>query len=244
MREPLLGDELCPRGLPSLGTPPGSVEASKFKRRQFLQALGVVGVGLVLAPRIISAKTLNAGLWRDRVTGFVYTVCHERRAQVISARLISATLEYAPPARTFHTYFAAPFIFVDTRISNEEVLCGNGFEVNLFPLYDVQCPCGGGNDLNSPEIKRITNRKEIDYYRCVPAPAGPRRPLERSDHARYAQTMKLYPYNHSDFTPQYTRDFQAGDKSVPGFYVTHNNQVGPGGKPVGDMLLGEMETRG
>src|SRR5438874_2102838 len=78
----------------------------------------------------------------------------------------------------FHYYYAAPFIFLGATVSPEEVICGNGFEVNRFPFYDVRCPCGGISDLNAFEIRRISNGKEIEYYGCVLAPQSSRVPLE------------------------------------------------------------------
>lgn len=231
MRESLLDESLSPT---TKRLEPG--KTLQVERRQFLQTLGVVGVGLALWPGAASARAANAGVWRDRVTGFVYTVCNERRAQAINARLFRATLEYAPPPRTFHSYYAAPFIFVET-IDPEEVMCGNGFQVNQFPLYDVRCPCSGMNDLNSHEINRITNKKEMDYYKCVLAPTSRRRQPDVNDHANYREVIKSYPYDHRNFNLEYVRDFEGQDETHPGYYITHKTQKGANGKPLGDMLL-------
>jgi hypothetical protein len=238
MREPLLEESLSP--LTNLPDPVNSEPGNplRVRRRQFLQTLGVAGIGLALVSKGVSLTSSNAGLWRDRVTGFVYTVCNDRQAEAINTKLFRATLEYAPPARTFHSYFSAPFIFVDTTIGAEQVLCGNGFQVTQFPLYDVQCPCGGGNDLNAYEIRRITNAKEMEYYKCVLAPTSTRRQLAYRDHANYLETIKHYPYNPNDFNVEYIREFEGKGQTYPGYYITHKTQKGPNDKPMGDVLLG------
>lgn len=233
MREELLDVSLSPY---STKQKPG--EFQNVNRRKFLQAMGVVGVGLALSPMGASAKAVNAGVWRDRVTGFVYTVCSERRAEAINSRLFSATLEYAPPPRSFHSFFGAPFVFVNTAIPPEEVICGNGFQVMQFPLYDVECPCGGLSDLNSHEIRRITNSKEMAYYKCVLAPVSQRRRPDAADHADYQQTLRYYPYSPNEVSLEYVRDFAGHGNQYPGYYVTHNTQKGPDGKPMGDILMG------
>lgn len=230
MRESLLDDALSPFISPlESGKPP------LVKRRQFLQTLGIAGIGLAFASRGASAMTASAGVWRDCVRDFVYAVCDEDRAQVIRARLLRATLQYAPTPRDFHSNFSSPFIFVE-GIDPESVICGNGFEVDQFPLYGSQVPCERCQDLNSSEIRRTTNQKERDFYGCVVSPVGQRQ--NRYDHARYLHTIEHYPYDPDDFNVGYARDFRAGKETVPGFYISHKTETGPNGKPLGDMLLG------
>jgi hypothetical protein len=203
-----------------------------------LQTLGLVGVGLALSPKGLFAQPSDVGVWRDRVTGFVYTVCNDRRAQAINEQLFRARLEYAPSATDFHSYYSAPYVFVGTTIDPEEVICGNGFEVNRFPFYDVACPCRGVNDLNGHEIRRITNSKEMEYYGCVLAPSSRRMAVEARDHADYLRTISYYPYDPADFNVAYKRTFTGRGRSYIGYHVVHKTLKGPNDKPMGDVLLG------
>jgi hypothetical protein len=237
MREPLL-DESISR-LTKLSE---TNQSPLFGRRQFLQTVAVAGLGLALAsegvlamPGSTGAMADSPGLWRDCVTGFVYTVCDAPTAEAVNTRLLRTTLRYAPTPTGFHDYFSAPFVFED-QIEPESVICGNGFEVNQFPLYGMHPPCEPCQDLNSSEIKRITNAKERNFYRCVVSPVGERR--NTYDHASYLRTIASYPYNPNDFNVAYARTFTTKDALIPGFYITHKTQEGPNGKPLGDVLLG------
>jgi hypothetical protein len=194
-------------------------------------------VALALSPKLVFGQS-EAMRWRDRVTGFVYTICdNEGRARRISGELYRATIYLAPRATDFHFYYAAPYIFVGAEISPEEVICGNGFEVNRFPYYDVQCPCRGINDLNAFEIRRISNGKEIEYYGCVLAPYGRRNPLQYADHADYRRTMRSYGLNPEEFTPEYKRVFTGKGRGYPGYQVAHRTETGSNGLPKRDVLL-------
>ncbi|MDQ3802712.1 MAG: twin-arginine translocation signal domain-containing protein [Acidobacteriota bacterium] len=233
MREPLLEDSFSHPAYSS-----ESEKAPQVERRQFLKTAGLAGVSLALAPRVALAQSSDMARWRDRVTGFVYTVCSDSRARAITSLLYSARIEWAPRTRDFHYYYAAPLIFVGTTISPEEVICGNGFEVNQFPFYDERCPCGSIADLNAFEIRRVTNASEINYYGCVLAPASRRLPLEYADHANYRRTAsKLYDMDPDQFKPEYKRVFRGKGRAVYGYQVAHKTQVGSNGKPLKDVLL-------
>lgn len=232
MRELLLDDDFS--------QPAYSPEPEKpihLGRRPFIKTIGLIGVGLAVSSKAVFAQSDEAGRWRDRVSGFVYAVCNSRRADAISAQIYRAGLQYAPATSNFHYSFAAPLIFVGMTISPEEVICGNGFEVNRFPFYDVRCPCGNITDLNAHEIKRVTNGKEMAQYGCVLAPASNRVPLEYADHADYRRTVAEYGLNPDQYKPEYKRVFTGHGRAYRGYQIADKTQVGPNNKPLRDVLL-------
>jgi hypothetical protein len=249
MLEILLSDVLSPSA-PSFGTG----KSRPVMRRQFLKTVGVAGValaGLALSSKYGFAWTRSAGLacqeppeagaWRDRVTGFVYSVCDNGRAREMESLISSARVAYRPNTNNFHYYFSAPLIFVDTSIDPEEVICGNGFALNRYPFYDVRCPCGGINDLNAFEIRRVTNSKEIDRFGCILAPHSERTPVEYSDHADYRQTVSDYSLNPDQFDAPYKRVFKGRGRARYGYQISHKTQVGTNNKPLVDVLLSSQD---
>ncbi|MDQ3802714.1 MAG: twin-arginine translocation signal domain-containing protein [Acidobacteriota bacterium] len=219
----------------------GRGHTSQISRRRFLQAVGLAGVAIALSPSDSSAQSSDMARWRDRVTGFVYTVCSDSRARAITSQLDRARVEWAPRTRDFHYYYAAPLIFIGTTIGPEEVICGNGFEVNQFPFYDVRCPCNGISDLNAFEIRRVTNASEIRYNGCVMAPISRRIPLENADHANYRRTASAYGLNPDEYTPEYKRVFRGRSRAVYGFQIAERVPAGPNGKTRKDMLLSTVD---
>jgi hypothetical protein len=226
----------------------------KVPRRQFFKTALGAGAALTasaMAPKDVLAglKSLGtarqepseAGLWRDRVTGFVFDVFDNRRAQEIQYLISRTRVAYRAYTNSFHYYYAAPLVFVDMTISPEEVICGNGFELNRFPFYDVRCPCDGINDLNAFEIRRVTNAKEVDRFGCVLAPQGSRRPLEYSDHADYRETARLYRLNPDQFEATYKRPFRGKGRTRWGYQIKDKTQVGVNNKPVLDVLLSSQD---
>lgn len=232
MREPLLEN--------SFSHPTYSSESEKspqVKRRQFLQTAGLVGVGLALAPKVVLAQNSDFARWRDTVNGFVYAVCDDRRAEVITSQLSSIRLDWRSRNRNFHYYYSASLIFVGAT-SPEEVMCGNGFEVNQFPFYDAQCPCGSIADLNAFEIRRIINATEIKYYGCVLTPHGRRMPVEYADHANYRRVASSYDYNPDRYVPEAKRIFKGNGRAVYGFQIADKADLDAGvSKPKRDVLL-------
>lgn len=236
MRELLLDDSFSqPVDAPEPGKP------VQLGRRLFMKTIGFVGVGLALSSKAVFAQNNEAGLWRDRVSGFVHTVCNSRRADSISAHIYRAGLQYTPPTNDFHYYYAAPFIFVGMTISPEEVICGNGFEVNRFPFYDERCPCGNITDLNAFEIRRVSNGKEMARYGCVLAPASNRTRLEYADHADYRRTASEYGLNPDLYKPEYKRVFAGRGRAYRGYQISDRTQVGLNNKPVRDVLLSSQD---
>jgi hypothetical protein len=232
MRELLLDD--------SFSQPSYSPEPEKpleFGRRPFIKTVGLFGVSLALWSKAVFAQDNEAGRWRDRVSGFVYTVCNSRRAEALSTQIYRAGVQYTPATNDFHYSFAAPFVFVGMTISPEEVICGNGFEVNRLPFYDVRCPCGNITDLNAFEIRRVTNGKEMARYGCVLAPASNRTQLQYADHADYRRTAAEYGLNPDQYRPEYKRVFVGHGKGYRGYQVADRTQVGTNSKPMRDVLL-------
>lgn len=235
MPEVLLSDELSPNINYSC-----TESGQGSNRRTFLKTAAVASAGLglaLVASKSAFAQSNEAGIWRDRVTHFIYTVSSQRRAPVLINQLSRASISWAPATRDFHYFFAAPLIFVGATIDPEVVICSNGFEVNRFPLYDINCPCSGVNDLNAFEIKRISHAAEITRLGCVVAPHSTRQPLQYADHAEYRRTAAEYGLNPDSFKPEYKRVFRGNGRSRKGFHVSHRTDVGANGKPLRDVLL-------
>ncbi len=234
MRKPLLEDSFSsPANLTELENAP------HVMRRQFLKTVGVAVAGLALLPNIALAQNSDITRWRDRVNGFVYSVCKDdRRARYLISRLDSTRLQWRAPTTDFHYYYASPIIFAGGAIISEEVICGNGFEVNQFPFYDARCPCESINDLNAFEIRSVTNPSEVAEYGCVLAPHGKRRPVEHADHANYRRiASRSYNLDPDEFEPEYGRVFRGNGHTVRGYQIAHKTQVGANGKPAKTVIL-------
>src|SRR5712671_143010 len=195
-------------------------------RRNFLKTLGlagVVGVGLSLAPKQLFADPAKAYLnpatnpaawlascddWRSCVQRFVRIIAASDPAMAkwINDQLEDSEVEAAPRYSGFHYRYAPSHAF-SNKIDRKEVICGNGFMVDLFPYYGVDCTCPSFFDLNAPEMTRLTNRTEMEYYNCVLAPAGSRVDTDDSDHARYEKLRATNYKNHDpdDWRLRYKR---------------------------------------
>lgn len=233
IRETLLDD--------SLSHPTYSSELEKapqVKRRQFLQVAGLVSVGIALSPRVVLAQNEEFVRWRDTVNNFVYSVCSDGRAQVITSRLNRIRVDWRSENRDFHYYYAAPIIFLGA-IDPEEVVCSNGFQVDRYAFYDARCPCGVEADLNKWEMKRISNANERKYYGCVLTPNGRRQRVQgAADHSNYRNTMKSYDLDPDRFVPEAKRVFTGRGRAVYGFQIADKDDVENGvSKPKRDVLL-------
>jgi hypothetical protein len=218
-------------------------KAKSMPRRRFMQTTAVVAAGFALWPKNAVAEPAEAGLWRDRTTQFVNTICEDnyQQAESINRVIRSSPIDYAQPARTFHDYYAAPLIFT-VRVLPQSVICHNGFQVYLFPFYDIQHPVRGVNDLNAYEVRRVTNQNEMSRMGCVVAPTSTRMSFDRkSDHADYSSTAKTYGFNPDEFTPEYKRVFTGRGRSRLGYQVKHKTAVGQSGKPLRDILLSDQD---
>jgi len=237
-KELLLSDELYSPGTPYR-------EGNwLMDRRNFVKTTAVVGAGLALLPKLVFAESPEAGVWRERVTNFVTRVCEgdTRKATAINSLIWRSRVESAPTSSTFHTSFWAPLVFV-TTIDPQRVICDHGFEVRMFPFYDLQFPIRNINDLNAYEIRRVSNEREISRLGCVVAPNGPRLPVDTyRDHADYTQTVSSYRLNPTNFTPKYKRVFTGTNgRSRYGYQIEHKTDVGPSGKPLRDVLLSDRD---
>lgn len=229
--------------VPHPGSPSNPEKLKGINRRQFLHTAGVVGVGLALSTKAVLARGLvleqdtEFRRWRDRVTGFVYTVCSDGRAREINSQIYRANWDYTPRANDFHTYYSAPIIFVGMMINPERVICGNGFELNRFPYYDAQCPCRGSNDLNAFEIITVTHEKEINRFGCVLTPQGQRSRMQYGDHADYRNTVSKYGQNPDDMNVLYKRPFAGKGRVRYGYHVSHKTKIGENNQPFRDVFI-------
>jgi len=198
-------------------------------RRHFLKTMGIVGVGagIALTPTQLlaggaksysqPAQSYAAWLascedWRTCVQRFVSIVSrgNPRMAKWINNRLEASEIHEAPDYSGFH-YRYAPLHAFKLKIDRAEVICGNGFMVDLFPYYGVDCTCESDYDLNSREMVRLSNDREMEHYNCVLAPAGLREKPDRSDHSNYRALRAKHYKNHNpeDFTLAYTRPYRS-----------------------------------
>lgn len=220
----------------------------QIKRRHFLQTLGIVGVGLAFSPKQIFANPPNGILvdpvlgeqWRACVTSFVDIVCADLpdTARWINSQLQSARIGNAPRYDGLHYYYASPHIFVDTLIDPQVVICRNGFMVNQFPYYGVDCSCPSLNDLNAPEISRITNQTEMNFYGCVLAPNGARVQFEENDHADYNRTIRNYSHDPNQWRPAYKRILtKKNGQAYRAYGLAHKTETDANGKAKGDVII-------
>lgn len=226
-------------------------------RRRFLKTLGVVGVGLAVAPTDLIASPLKSFLsptpnaaaawlascedWRTCVQRFVSIVANGDTATAnwINRRLDDSEIKRAPYRMGFH-YRYAPIHAFETQIDREEVICGNGFMVNLFPFYGVDCTCESYKDLNTREMARLTNAREMAIYKCVLAPAGERERPDQSDHTNYQALLARHYKNHNsdDFTLAYTRpvvNVKTGQPETA--YGINYTKYDPSNTSSGDVLI-------
>lgn len=206
-------------------------------RRQILQTIGVVGIGLVLSPKDIFAQSSDVGTWRDVVTHLVETVADCQQAAAINSQLARTTIYSAREATTFHDQYSAPYVFGRPAIASQRVICENGFEVNRLPYYDCQYPCRGGNDLNASEIITVTDPGERKRFGCVLAANGQRTELTRYDHAQYRDLAPHYDLDHTDWKVPYKRPLTGNGKSRIGFQIVHKTQTRRG-KPLTEFIVG------
>jgi hypothetical protein len=215
MLEPLFDDRFsCISDFLSFASSP------YLTRRRFLGVAAMAGAGIALCQSKVFAEPAEANLWRDRVSGFINSVCSEDRAD-------------------FHYSFSAPLLFV-RGITPEEVVCGHYFQIAGLPLYDLQYQCQNIKDLNAWEIRRITNLKEIDRYGCVVAPCSRRRPPSEEDKADFIRTAESYELHPDTIKHDYTRMVNNG-KPFKAFGVSQRLPQNPGArvneKPARDVLL-------
>jgi hypothetical protein len=224
-------------------------ESSQTSRRDFIKRIGIAGIVLAISSRVSLLASVGhefdeLELWRHRVTGFVFTICETKNAKAIISNLERASISLAPASTNFHDSFSAPYVFGEPKINPEEVICGNGFEVNRYPFYDVKCPCRNVNDLNAFEIVRITDAAEIERYGCVLAPASARTAMGYSDYREFSVTAPEYELDATEFKVLYKRLFTGKGKSYMGFHIAHKTKVGRTGKPLKDLLLSSIEFLG
>jgi hypothetical protein len=242
---------------------PETKTSSRPNRRNFLKTLGVagvVGVGLSLAPKQLFADPAKAYFnpatnspaawlascddWRSCVQRFVRIIAAQDPdlAKWLIEQLEDSEVEAAPRYSGFHYRYAPRHAF-STKIDRREVICGNGFMVNLFPYYGVDCTCPSLFDLNAPEMARLTNAMEMEYYHCVLAPAGPRVDTEdnQRDHTLYEELRAASYKNHDpdDWSLRYKRRLVSvhTGKHYMGYGIEHKTETDNLGKSTGDVLI-------
>jgi hypothetical protein len=216
-------------------------------RRQFFKSLGVVGAALALSPKLALADPIavEGEAYRNCVMGFVDVICqsNSEHARWINEIISIARVSYSPRNDNLHYTYASPHIFVDTLINREEVICRNGFMVERFPYYGVDCSCPALQDLNVPEMLQVTNDAERKRFGCVLAPKGERLPYsEESDHTDYQRTinMSYYPHNPSEWKPVYKRKMTKKDGTSFNAYGLLNKSSTPGHR-IGSMVISSYD---
>jgi hypothetical protein len=222
-----------------------SAGTEQIQRRRFLQGLIVAGFGLAgissLSKHVFAQQFDDADAWRNQVTGFVGSVFDPYRAANINARIENANIARAPSPTDIHSAYSAPWIFTGSTIGTVKVICDNGFALDQFPLYDVQCPCRGNRDLNAAEIASITSSFERDRFGCVMAPNSPRMAaVEYNDHADFSNTVQqVYRRRPSDFRIHYKRHFTThSGRTRRAFHVSDLAQVRSNGQPETKVFIG------
>ncbi|HKR14399.1 MAG TPA: twin-arginine translocation signal domain-containing protein [Pyrinomonadaceae bacterium] len=222
-------------------------------RRNFLKTLGIAGVTLSLAPTQLLAAPAKISLetaptysswlatshtFRSCVYHFVTVASRENPGlgRRIIRQLEDSELERAPDYHDFHHRYGSNRAF-SVKIDHEVFACGNGFLVNLFPYYGIDCTCKSDKDLNGPEMNRLAAASEVEYYGCVLAPAGRRIDARDSDsdHADYEKLRQQHYPNHKadDWALTYRRRLHSvkDKKHYMGYGVEYKD------KKSGDMLI-------
>lgn len=211
-----------------------------INRRQVLKGLGIVTATLVLAPKSLLAQTdSEAQEWRDLVHKFIFTVSNGPQARAMESQLEQMTMYRVTRSRpSFHWAYASEFIFDGSRITSQQVICGNGFQIIELPSYDADCPCNDFRDLNRAEIATVIDPFERERFGCVLAPASPRVPLN-NDHARYVGKAAAE-YRDRDLNDWYVpaeRQMIGNGRVRTGFHLVHRTQKTPSGKPKTDFIV-------
>ena len=237
------------------GGSPGS------NRRNFLKTLGIVGVGVALAPTGVLANPVKSFLnpsanaawlascydWLSCVKSFVSVVSagNPALARQIIYLLENSEIEEAPRYSGFHYRYAPRHAFT-RKIDLQKVICDNGFMVDLFPYYGVDCTCESDYDLNAPEMNRVTAKSETDFYKCVVAPAGSRLETDFKDHAEYRELLANTYTKHKpeDWSLKYKRRMVSlsNGKHYRAFGIENTTQTDSFGKRVGDVLITPYEV--
>lgn len=214
-----------------------------YSRRSFLTKAAAAGIGLIVLPQLVKAEAEDA--WKNTVTRFVETVCGNR-ASAISGLIGRSKLTQRSYTSDFHQSFSAPFIFESLTVSPYSTDYGNYFEVARFPLYDQQNPCRRIKDLNAWEIRRITNRREIERFECVLSPCNERQPLSAALEPDARNTIKSHGLDPRDYNVEYARPFRVRasgkqERSVTGYAIA---AVKPNkdGKTERDLLLSTSDV--
>ena len=234
-------------------------------RRSFLKTLGVVGAGLALAPKDVFTSVASAARsnpnpatssalflvgsedFRARVKRFVTVVANGDLALIrrLHYELDRSGMDWASDYSDFHHDYAPPFVF-DRKIDLAEVICGNGFLVDLFPYYGVDCTCPSDFDMNSAEMSRVTNTGEMEFYGCVLAPAGARKRPGSADHSDYSDLLRNTYTKHQpeDWSLKYKRRLVSikNGKHYMSYGIEHNTRTDGLNKPPMDVLITPNEV--
>jgi len=221
-----------------------SLVADRIERREFIRRVIVAGVGvagLAASSELASAQQFDdPEAWRYQVKGFVNTVFDPRRARDINSQIQDISMGRAPAASDIHSAYSAPWIFTSATIGTVRVVCDNGFALDRFPLYDAQCPCRDGRDLNAAEIASITSPFEINRLGCVVTPDSARMPVEYNDHANVRELIRsVYNRNPDDFRIHYKRHFTTHrGRRHRTYYASDHARLTPQGQPEKTLFVG------
>lgn len=211
-------------------------------RRQFLKTAVIAGAGIALCPSSAFADSSDAELWKNRVTGFAYSICDDRAAGRIESAISRARVVYASTPDSFHMSYAAPLVIVGTTIEPQNAGCSNCFEIDRFPFYDINTPCLRIKDMNAFEIRRVTNGKEVNQFGCVLAPCNEREPVRQADMADFRRTAEDYGYDPSTIRADYKRPFNNHKGRVVRGYGVTTRRSESWSKPERDMLLSTQDV--
>ena len=219
--------------------PSQSLEAKAnlhIERRSFMKSLFVAGVTVTLYPSISLADSYESETWKGHISDLVKAICPPSTANWMCSAITQSRVAQAPSPADFHSYFSAPLILVDARISPAQVVCSRFFEIDRFPFFDTQNPCKRIKDLNAHEIRRISYNQEIERFGCVVSPCSERFKPEKDDYPAFYRTVAAYNGDPNDFELNYKRSFNHGRPSW-GYGVTKKGSTGANGKPLKDLLL-------
>jgi hypothetical protein len=221
-----------------------SLLSGRIERRDFIRNILVAGIGvasLASSTKLVSAQQFDdADAWRSQVQGFVNAVFDPRRARDINSQIQDISMGRAPVPSDIHSTYSAPWVFTGATIGTVRVICDNGFALDQFPLYDAQCPCRNGRDLNAAEIASITSPFETSRLGCVVTPNSARMPVEYNDHAEVSELIRsVYNRNPNNFRIHYKRHFTTHrGRRHTAYYASDNARLTPQGQPEKTLFVG------
>jgi len=216
-----------------------------LERREFMKLISLSSLALYMLPlNAVSLGNTTAvnpvGIaFRQLVVWLVKNILPGVASGVIANKISQAPIIPSTQTNNFHNKYSSNYK-LDVKVEPIKTKYNNSyFQINDgLPAYDSENPPRVIKDLNSRELKRVTNVKEIKYYGKVLYPCSERYiPNEKAANIYEDTSKNLYNRKPDSLHLEYVRAFNDGNKSYYGFGVHE-----PGNIEYKDLLLGPEIT--